>query len=197
MIAELQWKTCWEHQLEPGDHAQLADFFRVTYGAVGAWNARHFEGSRSWAGARPELRIIGYDGRGVAVHYGVLRRFIRVGTVDQLVAEIGLYAIRADLQGWGGWGIGYQSGFKILYPTLKSLKVPFGFGTVRTAMRDHVARIGRGGVKIASEISVRSAALGSDAETCVEDVLVVVVPVERPVDEWPAGAFIDRNGFEL
>lgn len=31
----------------------------------------------------------------------------------------------------------------------------------------------------------------------IEDVLVVVFPLGRPISEWPAGTIIDRNGPEL
>ncbi len=193
MKTQIQWKTYWENQLEPGDHAELAEFFRNTYGAVGAWNVKHFKGSRSWAGARPELRIIGHDERGVAAHFGVLRRFIRLGTIDQLVAEVGLYAVRPDLQ---RSGIGYQSGINVMIPTLLDLKVPFGFGTVRQELREHVEKASAA-LMIVSGVRVRSTNLWDKSKTCVEDLLVLVIPLERAVDEWPAGELIDRNGPEL
>ncbi len=151
MKTHIRWKTYWEHELVPGDQAELAEFFRNTYGAVGAWNTKHFEGSRSWAGARPELRIVGYDECGVVAHFGVLRHFIRFGTVDQLVAEVGLYAVRPDLQ---QSGVGYHVGLNVLYLTLLDLKVPFGFGTVRDELREHVERTGR--ATIVSGVQVRS-----------------------------------------
>ncbi|MGO7830405.1 acyltransferase, partial [Rhizobium johnstonii] len=33
--------------------------------------------------------------------------------------------------------------------------------------------------------------------TRTEDVLVLVVPVDSPMKEWPAGSLIERNGSEL
>src|SRR5919109_2258623 len=101
MSSQVRWKLCWESALELSDHAELAEFFRETYGPTGAFNAKPFEGAHSWAGARPELRLIGYDDRGVAAHLGLLRRFIRVGEIDLLVGELGLWGVRPDLEGFG------------------------------------------------------------------------------------------------
>ncbi len=135
---EVRWKLCWENELQRADHIELAEFFQKTYGPTGEFNAKHFEGSRSWAGARPELRAIAYDSSGVAAHMGVLRRFIKVGALDLLVAELGLYGVRPDLE---RLGIGYS--IQVLLPTLKELDVPFAFGTVRHALQRHVERLGR------------------------------------------------------
>nr|CAH04364.1 hypothetical protein [Ensifer sp. BR816] len=101
MCSEVRWKLCWENELQVADHVELAEFFRKTYGPTGEFNAKPFEGSRSWAGARPELRAIAHDSYGVAAHMGVLRRFIKVGAVDLLVAELGLYGVRPELERLG------------------------------------------------------------------------------------------------
>ncbi len=135
---EVRWKLCWENELQRADHIELAEFFQKTYGPTGEFNAKPFEGSRSWAGARPELRAIAYDSSGVAAHMGVLRRFIKVGALDLLVAELGLYGVRPDLE---RLGIGYS--IQVLLPTLKELDVPFAFGTARHALQRHVERLGR------------------------------------------------------
>ncbi|ARO32384.1 nodulation NodA-like domain-containig protein (plasmid) [Rhizobium sp. NXC14] len=135
MRSQVRWKLCWENELQLADHVELSDFFRKTYGPTGLFNAKPFEGSRSWAGARPELRAIGYDQSGVAAHMGLLRRFIKVGTVDLLVAELGLDGVRPDLE---GLGIGHS--LSIVLPTLQELGVPFAFGTVRPELRKHIQR---------------------------------------------------------
>ncbi len=75
MRPQVRWKLCWENELELSDHTGLAEFLRKTYGPTGAFNAKPFEGGRSWAGARPELRIIGYDAHGVAAHIGAVAPF--------------------------------------------------------------------------------------------------------------------------
>ena len=196
MRSDVQWKLCWENELQLADHAELSDFFRKSYGRTGAFNAKPFEGGRSWAGARPELRIIGYDADGVAAHIGILRRFIKVGEVDLLVAELGLYGVRRDLE-----GLGISFSMSTVYPVLQQLKVPFVFGTVRHAMRNHVERFCRSGLAtIMSGVGVRSTRADVHPDlppTRVEDVIVMVVPIGRSMSEWPSGTLIDRNGPEL
>ncbi len=196
MRSDLQWRLCWENELQLADHVELSDFFRKSYGRTGAFNAKPFDGGRSWAGARPELRAIGYDAHGVAAHVGILCRFIKVGEVDLLVAEMGLYGIRPDLE-----GLGISFPLSAVFPVLQQLGVPFAFGTVRHAMRNHVARFCRGGVAtIVSGVRVRSTIADVHPNlpvTRLEDVLVLVSPIGRSMDEWSSGALIDRNGPEL
>ncbi|MET3524630.1 NodA family N-acyltransferase [Mesorhizobium abyssinicae] len=196
MRSRVRWKLCWENELQLSDHIELTEFFQRTYGPTGTFNAKPFEGSRSWAGARPELRAIAYDSNGVAAHIGLLRRFIKVDATDLLVAELGLYGIRPDLE-----GLGISHSFRVVLPVLQELSVPFGFGTVRPALHKHIARFGRHGHAIVkSGIRVRSTlpiALLDKPPTRMEDPLVVVLPVGRPISDWPAGTMIDRNGPEL
>ncbi|PDT34010.1 MULTISPECIES: NodA family N-acyltransferase [Sinorhizobium] len=196
MRSNVRWKLCWENELQLSDHVELTDFFRRTYGPTGAFNAKPFEGSQSWAGARPELRAIAYDSSGVAAHMGLLRRFIKVDGVDLLVAELGLYGVRPDLE-----GLGIAHSIHVMLPTLQELQVPFAFGTVRNQLRKHIERFGRHGlVTVMSGISVRSTLPHARMDlppTRVEDPLVIVLPVSRPLSDWPAAKMIDRNGPEL
>nr|CAC82893.1 NodA protein [Rhizobium sp. STM 270] len=195
--SQVQWSLRWENELRLAEHAELAEFFRKSYGPTGAFNAQPFEGNRSWAGARPELRVIGYDALGVAAHIGLLRRFLKIGGVDLLVAELGLYAVRPDLE-----GLGISHSMRVMYPALKELGVPFGFGTVRPALEKHLTRLveRQGLATLMSGIRVRSTHPDVYPELSpirIEDVLVVVFPVGRSISEWPAGTIIDRNGPEL
>ncbi|WP_027487439.1 NodA family N-acyltransferase [Allorhizobium undicola] len=196
MRSGVEWRLCWENELELSDHIELTEFFRKTYGPTGAFNAKPFEGSQSWAGARPELRAIAYDASGVAAHMGLLRRFIKVDGVDLLVAELGLYGVRRDLE-----GLGISHSIRVMFPTLQELQVPFAFGTVRDQMRKHVEMFGRYSlVNVMSGLSVRSTlphARIDKPPTRVEDALVIVLPVGRSISDWPAGTMIDRNGPEL
>nr|WP_284272546.1 NodA family N-acyltransferase [Bradyrhizobium iriomotense]CDY73208.1 N-acyltransferase [Bradyrhizobium iriomotense] len=197
MRPQLQWRTCWENDLQLADHVEISEFFRGAYGPTGVFNAKPFEGDRSWAGARPELRVVGYDDRGVAAHIGALRRFIKVGEVDLLVAELGLYAVRPDLE-----GLGISHSMRVMYPVLQELGVPFGFGTVRHELKEHIHRLlGRPGLAtIIPGIRVRSTLADIYANlppTRVDDALLVVFPIARPMSEWPPGTIIERNGPEL
>lgn len=193
---KVQWRLRWESDLQLDDHVELAGFFRTCYGPTGVFNAKPFEGSRSWAGARPELRAIGYDSSGVAAHMGLLRRFIKIGAVDLLVVELGLYGVRPDLE---GLGIGHS--IRVMYPVLKELGVPFGFGTVRPQLEKHVARFSRNGLlTILSGLRVRSTLPDARLDkppTRIEDALIVVLPLARSMSDWPTGAIIERNGPEL
>ncbi|MBB4396582.1 NodA family N-acyltransferase [Bradyrhizobium sp. ERR14] len=195
--AQVQWSRRWESELQLADHAELAEFFRKSYGPTGAFNAQPFEGNRSWAGARPEVRVIGYDARGIAAHLGLLRRFINVGGVDLLVGELGLYAVRPDLE-----GLGVSHAMRVMYPMLQELGIPFGFGTVRPALEKHMTRLveRQGLATLMSGIRVRSThpdVYPNLPPIRIEDVIVVVFPVGRSMSEWPAGTIIDRNGPEL
>ncbi|ANN61856.1 NodA family N-acyltransferase [Mesorhizobium loti] len=196
MCSDVQWRLCWENELQQAEHVELSEFFLKTYGPTGAFNAKPFEGGRSWAGARPELRAISYDAHGVAAHIGILRRFIKVDEVELLVADLGLYGVRPDLEGQG-----ISHSMRVVYPVLRQLGVPFAFGTVRHAMRNHFERFCRDGLAaIVSGVRVRSTLADVYLDlppTCVEDVLVVVVPIERSMSEWPSGTLIVRNGPEL
>ncbi|SFJ85729.1 NodA family N-acyltransferase [Bradyrhizobium sp. Gha] len=195
--AQVQWKRRWESELGSTEHADLAEFFRKSYGPTGAFNAQPFQGSRSWAGARPEVRVVGYDARGIAAHLGLLRRFIKVGGADLLVAELGLYAVRPDLE-----GLGISHAMRVMYPILHELGVPFGFGTVRSALEKHMTRLvqRQGLATLMNGIRVLSTlpdVYPNLSPTRIEDVIVVVFPVGRSISEWPAGTVIDRNGPEL
>ncbi|WP_024519940.1 NodA family N-acyltransferase [Bradyrhizobium sp. Tv2a-2] len=196
--SQVRWRLCWENELQLSDHFELSEFFRKTYGPTGEFNAKPFEGGRSWAGARPELRIIAYDDHGIAGHAGLLRRFIRVGEVDQLVGEIGLYGVRRDLE---GLGVTYHGAMRMLHPVLQKLGVPFGFGGVRPALQKHFERLGRYGLAtVLSGVRVRSTlpdVYPGLPTTRIEDVLAVVFPITRLMSDWPSGALIDRNGPEL
>ncbi|MCC8954641.1 NodA family N-acyltransferase [Bradyrhizobium sp. Pear77] len=194
---QVQWSLRWENELQLADHADLADFFRKSYGPTGALNAQPFEDNRSWPGARPEVRIIGDDARGVAALIGPLRRLIKIGGIDLLVAELGLYAVRPDLE-----GLGISHSMRVMYPALQELGMPFGFGAVRPALEKHLTRlVGRQGLAtLMSGVRVRSTqpdVYPNLSPIRIEDELVVVFPLGRPIGEWPAGTIIDRNGPEL
>ncbi|MDF0516621.1 NodA family N-acyltransferase [Bradyrhizobium yuanmingense] len=197
MRPQVQWRVRWESELCLADHVELSEFFRKSYGPTGAFNAQPFENNRSWAGARPEVRVIGYDARGIAAHIGLLRRFIKVGEVDLLVGELGLYAVRPDLE-----GLGITHSMRVMYPVLHELGVPFGFGTVRPALEKHITRmLGRQGLaRLLSGIRVRSThpdVYLNLPTTRIDDALVLVLPIVRSIGEWPTGTIIDRNGPEL
>lgn len=109
-VLAVSWASWREGELDPAAHGRIASMLRAAFPAY----ANAFPGRRSWSGARPELRVVAHDPVGVAAHAGVLRRFIQVvdgdRAVEQLVAHVGLVAVRPDLQ---GSGIGRQLGSRV------------------------------------------------------------------------------------
>ncbi|WP_095205325.1 NodA family N-acyltransferase [Mesorhizobium carmichaelinearum] len=196
MSSNMQWKLCWESELTVADHAQLAEFFRTLYGPTISSRNKLFEGHRSWAKARPEFRAIGYDANGVVAHMGLLRRFIKVGEVEMLVAELGLYGVRQDSE-----RLGITYSMRAIASVLDKLKVPFIFGAVRPQMRNHVERFCRSGFgTMFPAVPVRSTQPDVYPDlppTRTDEMVVWVLPVEGSMSDWPAGATIDRNGPEL
>lgn len=113
------------------------------------------------------------------------------------MAELGLYGVRPDLE-----GLGITHSIRVMYPVLRDLGVPFGFGTVRSALQKHITRLlGRQGLAtVLPGFRVRSARPDiylTVPPTRVEDVVVLVLPIARPMSEWPDGEMIERNGPEL
>jgi len=116
------WRTVRETDLTAADHTGLATLL------ARAFPETDLRG-RSWCSERPELRLIGTaddDGDEVPVaHLAVLRRFVRVGEAEVLVADTGLVAVDPDRQGRG-------LGLALLAEAtrvLTGLGVPFGLLT--------------------------------------------------------------------
>jgi nodulation protein A len=154
-----------------------------------------FAGRRSWSGARPELRVLAHDRAGVAAHAGVLRRFLQVvdgeRTVDQLVALVGLVAVRSDLQ---GTGVGKQLGSHIA-DALHELAVPFGLLGCREEVAGYYRSIGWH--PLPPTRSVYCPFDIDDASRVVEDSEGwMVLPVAEPLARWPAGDLL-WNGAQV
>lgn len=183
----MDWRVRWEKDIPESDHLELTKLLRRTCEEEFPDHAGIYEGARSWPGIRPELRVTAHDDDGVAAHICMLRRFLRIGDAEQLVAEIGLVTVRRDLR---RTGIGLDAGKRIL-AVLHELKVPFAFGTVRpevlhfyTATGSHVVRGAR----------VRSFDHTHPWRSCFDDSVALITPIAASVEEWPPGDVIDRNG---
>lgn len=145
-----------------------------------------FPGRRSWSGARPELRVVAHDRAGVAAHAGVLRRFIQVvdgdRAVEQLVALVGLVAVRPDLQ---GSGIGKQLGSRVA-DSLHDLAVPFGLLGCRDEVTGYYRSVGWH--PLPPTRSVYCPLDIHDPSRVVETSEGwMVLPVAEPLAQWPAG----------
>ncbi|RWB11595.1 MAG: hypothetical protein EOQ69_24345, partial [Mesorhizobium sp.] len=62
---------CWERELQLTGHVNCPTSSEPM-DRLGTFHAKPFESGRSWAGARPEARAIGYDAHGVAAHIVIL-----------------------------------------------------------------------------------------------------------------------------
>jgi nodulation protein A len=171
-----------ESELDPDAHGRIASVLRAAFPDY----VESYRGRRSWAGARPELRVLAHDDAGVAAHAGVLRRFIQVvdgdQALEQLVAAVGMVAVRPGLH---GLGIGKQLGSH-LAEALHSLAVPFGL----LGCRDEVAGYYRS-VGWHSLPPTRSLYCPVDIHDPSRVVASregwMVLPVTAPLDHWPAG----------
>lgn len=181
--------VCWENDLDETATAELAEALGAIFGAVDPAARPMFADRRSWAGARPELRLIVRDEQGIAGHIGFLRRFLRIGAIDQLVAELGLVAVRADRQGDG-------LGRKLLADAdavLADLAVPFGFLGCKPDAAGFYQR--NGWVRIAA--AARHPENHAMWRVATPDEVLFVRPITTEADTWPAGAVVDWNGLKL
>lgn len=185
----VRWEPRWESDLTTAEHDVLAELLGTVLGAIRAEDAQHFTGGRSWAGQRPEFRLLGYDEDGLVAHIGVLRRFLRVGETDQLVADLGLFAVRRDAQ---RRNLGSEL-LAELAKLLNELAVPFGFLGCRDEL---VPFYSRNGWQRLPGVTVRHGAPWEPREQLRFDEPLFVLPVMADLADWPAGD-IDRNGMEV
>ena len=178
-----EWRTCWELDLTPADHAQLATLVARCFPGMAARVA----GGRSWAAQRPELRVIGYaDGVPVA-HLGVLRRVVRVGGVDVLVGDVGLVGTDPDRRGQGlGRALLDRARARLL-----ELGLPFGWLTCGPGVVGFYRAAGW--QQLAGRVTRMIDREG--APRLFPDP-AMLLPLHAPAADWPAGD-IDCNGFEV
>jgi nodulation protein A len=160
-------------------HDALAVLLRAAY----AHEPELFAGRRTWSYLRPEARVTGIDERGPAAMAGVLRRFVQVGGRDQLVAMVGLVAVRPDLQRHGvGLVLMRQvTGF------LTELGVPFG---LLTCAPRHVGFYRRAGWRLLPPIrAIRSPDDTGEASAFVDEIsaTTMILPVTGALEDWPDG----------
>lgn len=179
----------WENDLADAETTELSAALGAIFGAVDPGALPMFAEHRSWAGARPELRLIVRDTHGIAGHIGFLRRFLRIDGTDQLVGELGLVAVRADRQGDG-------LGRKLLAEAdavLAALGVPFGFLGCKP---DAAGFYERGGwVRI--DATARHPENHTMWRVATPDEVLFVRPITAEADTWPAGAVVEWNGLKL
>lgn len=110
--------TVAEGSLTLDDHEAIAATLSRAFPDFSHW----YQGSRSWSGMQPELRVVARSGDVVVAHAGIRRQFITVGEADIAVACVGLVAVSPILQ---GTGLGREL-LRLVDEALAELEVSFG-----------------------------------------------------------------------
>jgi nodulation protein A len=184
-MADIEWTLRWEADLGTDDHTALAALFARYFPRDHAT----FTGARSWMGARPEARVIGYDGDRPVAHIGFVRRMLRLESGgSQLVGDVGLVGVDPDYQ---GLGLGRQ----LLAETALALdgqELPFGFLTCAPEL---VPFYTAGGWRQSVGQVTRMIDTRMRPETFTGPAMVL--PVTASFAQWPAVPTIVRDGLEV
>ncbi|WP_214406635.1 GNAT family N-acetyltransferase [Pseudonocardia lacus] len=178
------WSLTWEDDLDTDGHAELAALLHRCFP-----RSRRLDGSRSWASARPEVRLVGReDGRAVA-HVAVLRRHLRVPGSESgvLVGDVGLVGVDPDQQGRGTGRLMLAE----LARVLAGWALPFGFLTTADDLVGFYA--GGGWVRVPA----RTRMIEPDERVEVYGGPSLVLPVRSTIADWPDVQIVDRNGYEV
>lgn len=179
----MPWDTTWETDLDGVAHGSLAALLARAYARPSA----RFADGRSWAGARPELRVVARaDGVPVA-HAGIVRRFLRVlpDGGDVLVGDVGLVAVDPDHQ---GRGLGAALLARVV-DTLVDLDVPFGFVSCGPAVEGFYRAAGWTRLP---GVTVRL--IDTHHRTRVDTDPAMVHAAGRPLSAWPPARELARDG---
>ena len=178
----MRWHLHWEADLVRADHDALGALLVEVYPAHEATFR-----AQSFAYARPEGRIVGYDGERPVAHLGFLRRMLRSDAGALLVGDVGLVGVHPALRGTG-------LGKRLLLETaaaFERLALPFGFLTCRPAVVPFYAS--GGWQQITGQIT-RMLDEHGEHETYSGPALVL--PVRAALAEWPRATVI-RDGLEV
>ena len=148
--------------------------------------AHGYTGVSSWAGAQPEVRITAHDESGVTAHAGVRRMFVQVGNSgyaeDQLVAGVGMVAVRPDLHGTGLGGRLTTA----IHNLLSRMRVPFGLLETSDADMGYYER--QGWHPLTGAVGHYNGFTADEpARVTTQDHGWLLLPVARTLDEWPLG----------
>lgn len=180
------WARRWETALGDDEHRQLAALLAGAFPP----DAALLTGTRTWVGARPELRVVGRHGATAVAHTGVVRRFLRIADTggSVLVGDVGLVAVAS---GFRGAGLGAEL-MGAVAATLAALDLPFGFLTCGAHARPFYERCGWTGL---DQQVLHSIGIRHDLETTRHNGMVL--PVRSPLSEWPTAGTLERNGQEI
>ncbi|MHC6221153.1 GNAT family N-acetyltransferase [Arthrobacter sp. MMS24-S77] len=182
----MTWRLCWEADISQKEHARLSGLLARIYPDHQAT----FSNGRSWSGARPEGRLIGYDGRKPVAHLGFLRRMLRVESQTSAVhvADVGLVGTDPDYRGTG-------VGIRLLNEASASFHqfhMPFGFLTCRPAVVSFYERAGW--LRLPGQITRM---ITNDGEPEKYNGPALVLPLLAELSDWPMGHIVIRDGLEV
>ena len=187
-MSRLKLRMRWEAELESDDHEALAFLLAEIYPDYGSL----FTGRRSWWDAQPEARLIVTDDDEPVAHLGFLRRTLRVAGSSTprflSVAEVGLVGVRPAVQGRGVGRFLLESTAKVL----SRMEVDFGHLTCHGDVAGFFAS--GGWHRIDGQVT-----RGIDRDGLPEtyDGPAMVLPLQRPLTDWPTGHPIVRDGREI
>jgi nodulation protein A len=181
---EITLETRTEGDTDPGCHGPLAELFRT------AINPRQFPGRRSWAGARPEYRIIARIDDVIVGHLGVLMKDILVDGVPHRAGQVGLQAVDPRCTGFGITGRTQLAAAALL----RELGAAFGFANVGETRVPGFT--GHGWIHV-DRAETRLFVASSPFRTRRLRYPIVVLPITLPAERLLGAALFDINGFEL
>lgn len=177
-----------EGTLRVRDHEEIASTLALSFPS----HAEGYRGSASWAGLQPEVRITAHDDAGVTAHAGLKRLFVQIGdgpfAEDQLVAAVGMVAVRPDLQGSGLGGRLADTVRRVL----GQLKVPFGLLETGEDVTGFYVRHGWHALPSAVG-TYNDFTLHGPARVVRQSHGWHVLPVTADIEDWPEGE-IHWNG---
>ncbi len=184
-MTSLDWRVVWETSLSPSESRRIGELLARVFPD----DASRFADGRAWAGARPELRLVGStDGRPLA-HLGIARRLIRSRSTGHSVpvGDTGLVGVDPDARGQGlGAELLTEAGR--LYA---ELGVAFG---VLTCLERVVPFYRAGGFVRAQTPVLHDVDLDDRVRAWTGPLMLY--PVAASLDDWPDGE-LERNAREI
>lgn len=174
-----QFTSVFEGELTLDDHEAVAAMLSRAFPDYSHW----YQGSRSWAGMQPELRVIARSGDVVVAHAGLRRVFVTVGETDIAVTCVGMVAVSPILQ---GTGLGAQL-MRLVDSALERLGSSFGVLETGEHTVPFYAKHGWQGLP---ELTGTYNAFSADgaATLVTSQGGWLVRPCGTTVDQWPEGA---------
>lgn len=179
----MQWELAWETDLDDGAHGSFAALLARAY----VRESSRFADGRSWAGARPERRVVGRRAGVPVVHAGIVRRFLRTlpDGGDVLVGDVGLVAVDPAHQ---GEGLGAALMARVA-DALVELGVPFGFVSCGPDVEGFYRAAGWTRLE-----DVRVRLIDTHHRTRTDTGPAFVHAAGLPLSAWPAARVLARDG---